>query len=369
MKGSRAIGCALAAAALLLCALAPVAAGRPAPAAPQLLGSVSKLNEELALMGQGASGILPGGNRALAELRFRNHDGYTISVVAFGQTVALGVSRARVHESSAGGRRHKVRERVSTSTYLAHGRVTPSSIDASFGDRGRISVRFRPAGRAVHATRRAGCKHPSDLVLADTGVFEGDLRFEGEGGYTSVHVHQAPGRSVDFAALVACLVGLSRHGQATLPPATAPLGIRLPGLVAQLGGRGVPSVPTHPGTGPKSTTLVADDKGPLTRVAFAAQARGDGPPRFLAVDQASEGSLAVVRLVYARGGTASQLSFDRTLSSATASPPPPFSGGGVLQRGAHNAKSWSGSLAVSFLGAPHVQLTGPSFGAWLSQGF
>jgi len=68
-------------------------------------------------------------------------------------------------------------------------------------------------------------------------------------------------------------------------------------------------------------------------------------------------------------GDEGDFSFDDALSSAKVSPPPPFRGSAELRRGASNQKSWSGPLAVSFLGAPEVPLTGTAFGASLSQGF
>ena len=361
----RRIACGLLALAALSCAAAPAVAAQPPPSAAQLYAGVARLNERLALMGQGSSSLGLPRDRALSELRFENRDGYTISVTAFGQTVALDVSRARFRAERGG---KKVRERVLETTYLAHGRVTPHSIEASFGDRGRIDVSFRPSGRQVHAGRNAGCKRPSGAVIADLGSFDGELRFRGEGGFTSVDAHSIPGRSVDVGALLACLLGISPKSDAALPPAHAPLGIGLPGLVAERDAPSVPAVPTHPSSGPRSTTLVADRKEALARIVFAAKVRGDGRPRFLAVDQASEGALGIVRLAYVRGA-ATAFSFDDILSSATVSPPPPFHGGADLRRGSGNAKSWSGPLAVSFLGAPHVLLTGTPFGASLSQGF
>ena len=364
----RRIACGLLTLAALSCAAAPAVAAQRAPSASQLYAGLAGLNERLALMGQGSSSLGLSRDRALSELRFENRDGYTISVTAFGQTVALDVSRARFRLQGRGEQRRRVRERVSETTYLAHGRVTPRSIEASFGDRGRIALRFRPSGRKLHATRKAGCKRPSDAVIADLGSFDGELRFRGEGGFTSVDAHRVPGRSVNLGGLLACLFGSSPKRDAALPPARAPLGIRLPGLVAERGGPSVPAVPAHPGSGPRSTTLVADRKEALARIVFAAQVRGDGRPRFLAVDQASEGSLGIVRLAYVRG-VPTAFSFDDILSSGTVSPPPPFHGSGELRRGPRNAKSWSGPLAVSFLGAPHVPLTGTPFGAWLSQGF
>src|ERR1044072_8884280 len=69
--------------------------------------------------------------------------------------------------------------------YLAHGKATPTSIEASFGDLGRISLRLRPSGRELHATRRAGCKRPHGLPIARIGLFVGELRFRGEDGYNS----------------------------------------------------------------------------------------------------------------------------------------------------------------------------------------
>lgn len=353
---------------LLLLGVLPAAA--PAsPTAPQLLSGVSRLDSELSLMGQAASGLAPPGRQALSELRFKNSDGYSISVLAFGQTVALSVSRAHLRPHRPGDGARKRRDRVATTTYLVHGKVTPTSIAASFGERGRISVRFEPAGRAVRGTRRAGCRQSNGAVLADFGFFVGELHFEGEGGYTSADVHRAHGRSVDFSAVLACLLGGGVGGHAAIPASSAPLGLRLPGVVGdRMRAPSTPAVPTHPSTGPKPTTLLADSKVALARTVFAAQAKGKGHPRFLAAEELSEGSIGIVRLVSARGAP-STFSTDSSLSSADVSPPPPFAGSGSLRHGPANAKAWTGSLTVSFLGAPHVPLVGPPFNARLARGF
>lgn len=368
MSGRRIVFC-LVVLAAVSCAAAPAAA-QPSPSARQLYGGIARLNGQLALAGQGSSSLGLSPRRTLYELRFENRDGYTISLEAFGQTVALDVSRARFRTEERGGRPRKVRERVSETTYLAHGRVSGGSIAASFGDLGRVALRFRPSGRQLRATRRAGCKKPNDSVIASLGAFEGTLSFRGEGGYTSVEVGRAPGRSVDLTALFACLLGVSPRAGASLPPARAPFGIELPGPVGArdgAGGPSAPSVPTHPSGGPRSTTLVATRKEALARLVFATQERG-GAPRFLAVDQASAGSVGVVRLAYVRGDEG-DFSFDDALSTARVEPPPPFLGSAELRRGLGNAKSWSGQLAVSFLGVPGVPLTGAAFGVSLSQGF
>lgn len=367
MSARRQILVLLALPALLLGALP--AAASASPTAPQLLSGVNRLDGELSLMGQAASEPGSPGRRVVSELRFENSDGYSIAVIAFGQTVALTVSRAHVLPHRPRDDNRKRRDRLATTTYLAHGKVTPTSIAASFGERGRISVRFKPSGRVVRATRRAGCRRAGGGVIASIGLFVGELRFDGEGGYTSAEVHRASGRTVNLSAVLACLLGGQVGDRTAIPASSAPLGLRLPGVVGdRLGAPSTPAVPTHPSTGPKPTTLLANGKVALARTIFAAQVKGKGRPRFLAAEESSEGSIGIVRLAYVRGARSS-FSTDASLSSADVSPPPPFAGSGSLRHGPANAKAWTGSLTVSFLGAPHVPLVGSQFNARLARGF
>ncbi len=170
MKSRLACACLVLVAALLC---AQPAAAESSSSAPALLAGASQLNDELALLGQGSSSLgLPGG-RTLSELKFENSDGYAITVVAYGQTVSLSVAHAH-------GRR-KGRGPASTATYLAHGKVTSTSIAASFGDRGRIDVRFQPSGQKLRATHKAGCKRPGGGVLARFGVFRRRAAVPGRG--------------------------------------------------------------------------------------------------------------------------------------------------------------------------------------------
>lgn len=348
--------------AALLGPAASAAAAVKSPSAPALFARVTQLRDELALLGQSSSPLARPHKEALSELKFTNHDGYTIAVVAFGQTVALSVSREH------GDRHGQSPRRSSTTTYLAHGKVTPTSIQASFADRGRISVRFRPAGRKIRAGRHAGCGKSSDNVIGQFGLFVGALRFRGEGGYTSAQVHRIHGGSIDFGALIACLLG-GRPGQHALLPAPRPP-LRLPpfGTAAHLHGEGpgAPGVRTHPSHRPKRTTLIADRKLPLARTVFGAQLRGKGRARFLALDTSSEGSIGIIRFAIA-SGPPSAFAFDNHLAGATVAPPAPFSGNGALQHGPGSEKSWTGSLTVSFLGAPRVPLTGSPFKTLLAQ--
>lgn len=357
MRGRAAIA-AVAVASALLCASPASAASGPSPAAGFFAG-VAGLNTDLALLGQGSTSPfgLPG-KRIVSQLKFQNRDGYTIRVIALEQTVALSV----IHRD--GGRRPLV------TTYFAHGKVTGSSIHASFADRGRIALDFRPSGRQIRASRKAGCRSPSKRVIGRFGFFVGELRFRGEGGYTSAEVHRVRGGSIDFTALIACLLGVAPHPDLSLPRATLPIGLDRLGLSASSHGAApaTSGVPTHPRSGPRPTTLLADDKLPLSRTIFASRVRGDERARFLALQASSEGSIGILRLASASAPASAFVSAD-TLANARVRPPRPFSGEGAFEHGPGNTKTWSGSLAVSFLGAPDVSLTGSPFRTLLVRGF
>jgi hypothetical protein len=359
MKGRRALA-GVAALAALIVSFAADAAAAPLPSAPALFAQASRPYEELAMLGQGTSPLGLPRHSALSEFEFTNHDGYTISVVGIDQTVALSVSRKHGHA------RHPMRS--SATTYLAHGKVTSTSIEASFADRGRIEVHFRPTGPGVRADRRAGCRKSSNGTLGRPGVFVGELSFRGEGGYTSADVHRVHGGSIDFRELIACLLGARRHGPIARPRSLSRL--PAPAIVAHLDGSGIapPGVRTHPTRGPRPTSLFADRKLPLARTVFGVRRRGKGRTRFLALDESSAGSIGIIRVVTATGSRSS-FSFDEHLSHAEVVPPAPFSGEGAFQHGPGGEKSWTGALAVSFLGAPRTPLTGAPFRAQLVQGW
>jgi hypothetical protein len=321
-------------------AFAPAgAAGKPARA---LLADTAPVGKGMALLDGRATGPF-GLPRNFFEIRFRNRDGYTIVVIASRQTVTLSVLR------------RDGKTRPSLATYMAHGRVTPHSIQASFAERGRISLRFRPTGRELRASARAGCPVASHRIIADLGLFVGKLRFRGEEGYTSVDVHRAFGGDVDLAALVGCFRG---H-------APQPFVDGRGGAIAAAS----PEVETHPSPPGRTRSVLEASNGlALERVAFAAAARNGDQPHFSALQASSEGQLGILRLVTV-AGPRSSFAVDDAFSHAVVVPPPPFSGRGVFAHGPGTEKSWSGPLAVSFLGAPHVPLTGSPFSVGLGQEF
>jgi hypothetical protein len=275
-------------------------------------------------------------------LEFENHDGYRLEVFAYGQTVLLGVARNH-------GR--------SIAVYLAHGTVTPTAIRASLADRGRIDLRFRPSGRVLRLPGRLGCVGRGREAIARRGVYLGLLRFRGEGRYTAADAHRIGGSSLRAVPQDACRRKAPRKRRRSRLPAR-----RLAaGSAAQ-----PPGVATHPAAGPKLTTLVADGKLPLSRTLFASQRRGPGRAHFLAVEESSVGPIAIVRYAIAPAPSSAFVA-DDALSLARVTPPPPFGGSAALLRGAGGAESWTGSLTVSFLGAPRVPLTGSLFRTWLTR--
>lgn len=349
--------------AAILCVFAPGAAAHTPPATT-LLARITQPHDELTLLGQSPGPFGLARDDRASELKFTNRDGYQFTVVAFGQVVALSVSNG--HENLSGD----AVGRFSTTTYLSHGRATATSIRASFGDRGRIDLHFRPSGRKIHASRHAGCHRPSRSIIAQLGLFVGELRFRGEGGYTSAEAHRIHGGTVSLAALASCRPSTklpSLNGSSASPRSSpVPSG---PGMTrrrhreADLSG---PAVHTHPSRGPKRTTLLASLKRPLSRIVFGVRMGATDSVRFLAGEETSEGRIGIVRLA---GVSAPQsaFSFDDTLANASVMPPIPFSGKGVFQQGIGVAESWTGSLAVSFLGAPKVSLTGSQFRTRLTQ--
>jgi hypothetical protein len=336
----------------------PPAAAADAPSAQRLLAHVDRLSWELGLPLEEPGSLNLRSIDSLSEIRLVNDDGYSIRIVAFGQTVALSVIR------------HS-RSRTATTTYLAHGRVTPTSIAASFAARGRVKLRFQRSTVPPGNTLLSDCgSHGGRPVLRD-GLFVGGVRFRGEGGYTSAEAHRARGISIDLDALTACL----RHrfhdsGRRMERVPHSLLGTMLaPAASDDRQAPEPPGVPTRPSMRPPRTILFAERKLPLSRTVFAALAGTRGrDARYVAAETTSEGAIGVIRFVTAKAPP-STFAFDDTLSSARVVPPLPFAGKGIFDHGPGSEKSWTGSLSVSFLGAPHVPLTGTPFGTVLGQEF
>lgn len=263
------------------------------------------------------------------DLRLPGSHGYRIEVGGYETTAFISASR------SAGTPR-KLQE---TSTYIARGKVSATSIKASFGRLGSVSLRFRPTGPATRTRSRRHCLGPDHYTIRP-GVFVGTVRFRGEDGYATAQAHRVKGKAVTPPELV-CFDSIDAI--------LREFGFRPPGKRKK----------------PKVTRLQAGWREAVDATFLEARRKRD-QATFVAVRQLAKGRLAIYRSAYARA-PASSFGAQASLSQATFRPPAPFSGVGLFRRDANGAKLWGGSLAVSFPGEPAVPLTGTQFRTQLTR--
>jgi hypothetical protein len=252
-------------------------------------------------------------------------DGYEMTVAGYAATAAIGVSKL----DRSNGR--------AWSTYVARGKVSPTAIQAGFGALGHVDMRFRPSGSVTYGKRHRHCIG-ADRYTIKPGVFVGSLHFRGEGGYTSANVHRVKGKVVTPRFLKCLDSFFEQFEHAGRKPAKEK---------------------------PKVTRLSAFTRSGLTAMLFGASERA-GKAGYLAELEQTVGSLGIFRGVFVHGSSAT-FAFDNALSFAGVTPPPPFSGSASFRREPTGAKSWTGSLAVSFPGAPNVSLIDPRFKTQLTR--
>jgi hypothetical protein len=260
---------------------------------------------------------------------FAASNSYQITVGGYDAT-------AFIKASKSGGSPHG----AAWSTYIARGKVSPTAIHADFGDLGSAAMRFRPSGKVTYSRRHRGCLGP-DRYTIRSGVFTGSVRFHGEGGYTSAEVHRVKGKVTTPRLLICRDTFFDQFRQESRTHAAVKKA--------------------------KLTRLDAYERSGLTSTLFDAAAR-HGKAGFLAETEQSVGPLGIFRGVFVHGSPAT-FAFDDALSLAGVTPPAPFSGSGSFQRGPTGAKSWTGSLAVSFPGAPDVPLIDSRFKTQLTRGW
>ncbi len=223
--------------------------------------------------------------------------------------------------------RLELRHGVSSAEYSAPAKFTATSISANLGKLGVISVNFLPSGSTA---QRSICGSSRSF---ETGVYEGQIEFHGEGGYTNFS-----------AAKVDALLG--------------PWSNFL--CIDTSGGR--------------SETWGADTPGARLRV----KTRRQLPGSFLEVFKSyRKARVAVYATRSERLGLISiertvegwvdpgAFTFDPRLREARLALPAPFSGSARFNRKAARGQRWSGSLSVDFPGRPHVRFTGTGIGAEL----
>jgi hypothetical protein len=277
----------------------------------------------------------------LARFFLRGTNGYKVTVLA---SVEGADSPVRiVVEDHRGG-----------AEYQVQGTVTPTEIHASFGQLGDISLRFHPSGHVLHNHVYGDEECPRGA--ARLGDFTGVFSFRGESNYTTVSARRIPG------GVGAPTAPIDHHEEVSLgcPNPNRHSYIVPPGQVPR-------SVHENP---PGSQELIAVAGTADESIAFGAvgfslrdhEAPGAKPDSCLFVALAEElrDPVQIARVVFG-GGPGSECPLAGAPSSATVTPPSPFSGTATLQRNPDGSSSWAGSLSVPMLGRGPVALAGPAF--------
>lgn len=241
---------------------------------------------------------------------------YKVGVSTFGSSVILTVSNQN-------------RNHLSETLYVARGVAKPHRLQATFGQFGKVLMRFH------EASKHPVC-HGFERLIKHKGVFVGNLRFRGENGYVSVHVHKAGGGILEPAGR--CPVRPHRHHHFN-----GDIFAESPSAFLAVSRHGV-----------EFTGLIMFEFGPFSEV--------------LALHEESRGKLAIIRDAYIPIPK-KPFHVNEAATAAKVSLPAPFHGSGHYKAAPDGTTTWSGDLVVNFPGAPRFPLTGPDFKTFLEVPF
>jgi hypothetical protein len=230
--------------------------------------------------------------------------------------------------------------------YSARGRVTPTSMQASFGRLGKVSLRFRPSGkvRRVRVPRKCLKERPP-VVTAKLGTFAGSFEFRGERGYTKASTHRVAGAIGDP------LANTDKELECETPVTKAQAKRELQEVVLGAADR-------HAHIAFQASRLPVQLSG-LKSPAGGSIPAGDRYLFWLFASERAE-RVSIFRVV-AAVGPASDFVFDDALTTATVTPPAPFTGAGSFRRNGDGSTSWTGNLSVPVPGLGMIDLTAPRF--------
>jgi hypothetical protein len=247
-----------------------------------------------------------------------SHDGFRTRAYVTDRTITLEVVRDE-HSRHAGAGDY----------YYTRAHLAGHRIEGDFGPLGAVTMRFRPSRASAGDPRPGSCDGRYRLSTSP-GTFVGSWRFRGEGGYVSIDVSRAKGSLEIFSPSAHCQAEAGREKARKARQ------------------------------GPKVTYLGAYFRQGLDAVYFSARNDREGKASYFATDESGGDQFGISRYAYVE---ASPLTFatDDALRFASISPPYPFGGSGLIERNPDGSRAWTGSLSVSFPGAPDVALTGAQF--------
>jgi hypothetical protein len=274
-----------------------------------------------------------------AEFSLRGSNGYRITVSAELDSIPASAGP----ESVTSPVELSVKGHSGTAQYSVSGQVTANTIKARFGRLGRVSVRFRPSGhqRRVRVPKKC-IENRLPVVTATLGSFVGTIEFRGERGYTNVSARRAKGGIGDPLADTAKKLVCDFHeSDAERKRELESVSLDASPPDARIGFDAGRLFGTWPG-------LPSPVAGP-----------GGIRNLFFALASEEQGGMSIIRAAASLGGS-EDFVFDDALTSATVSPPFPFSGSGSFLRNPDGSTSWTGTLAVLLPGLGTVGLTGGS---------
>ena len=227
--------------------------------------------------------------------------------------------------------------------YSALGTVTTTSLEASFGRLGEVSMGFHPSGnnRFRRIPPRCESGHMS-RVGSRLGSFRGSFEFNGERGYIHAVASHALG------GLGNPLTNTSGTPLECKPSPSPEQQERRQGSAWLEGG--------PPGKKIRFSATRFFGRQP-SRLSLAASAPNAKRYGFFAYALEYSGRVSIMRQALAVAGSSS-FSSDDSLTNATVNPPAPFSGQGHFIRDSKGRASWTGNLRVTFPGVGLVPLTG-----------
>jgi hypothetical protein len=245
------------------------------------------------------------------EIVAKGTNGYTITVGGF-----AGVNLAAT--------KGKPGKKFYAANYSVRGgKSAPKHLRARFGRFGRVNMRFVPQGKPREKLPR-GCKGKPDVI--QPGVWEGVLRFKGQGGFTKLNVRSASGTVTRFGAY---------------------------------------SCKERSSAAKDFVVLWAERKrkGTVTRFDVMKRDRPNARPTFSATQTFRVGKVRIALTTVYRGHPGEFLyNAPHPGGDADVSPKGPFSG-----LAEYRARDWSGDLTATLPGKKRgVPLTGPGFTAELN---
>lgn len=225
---------------------------------------------------------------------------------------------------------HRSRERAAA--YQTKAIVTPTTLYADLGSRGRISLGLAKTGIEKSVRTCAG------RAEIERATYWGTFEFHGEQGFSEASASRIPFNPLAYLSLFFCSKDIDVTASGSGDPG--------PGALL----RGSTKLPKRSSL---SLEAVKSRPGGRALIRTSLRERRDG--------------IAIIRGV-GMFPAAPSLDYDRGLSTATLAPPAPFSGSARFRRDSEGAGRWSGDLRVDLPGRANVSLTRPALRPRLRRG-